>query len=301
MLTQGCIDILLRMKNDKHASSYVAFLLKVSKRRVNQIWQGYRRDGTLPKLNPGRKKIYSEEEKQAVSSMYLRYKVHAVRLSLTMKERHGMAIPHNRVHLYLKELGHSVEQESKKNRRKWVRYERDFSMELWHTDWCEIRFPDNRLRKLIIFQDDASRYLLAYGLFDAATTKNTLNVLKRAIKRHGVPESILTDHGTQFFNNQDPQLKETGFQSFLKKKGIRHILGRVNHPQTNGKVERLFQTVVKVLPEFDYNMAKVARWYNEVRPHMSLGNGLETPVDAFRRKRSPAAIAGSAASMFEVK
>jgi len=301
MLTPGCLDLLVRMKKEGHMSSYIGFLLRVTKRRVNQIWAGYRKGGTLPPLNPGRKRIYSEEEKKAVGQMYLKYRVRAVRLGKLMETRHNMAIPHNRIHTYLKELGHSVEQESKKNRRKWVRYERDYSMSLWHTDWCEIRFPGNKLRKLIVFQDDASRFLLAYGLFDEATTKNTLKVLKRAIKRHGKPESILTDHGTQFFNNQDPQLKETGFQAFLKKNGIRHILGRVNHPQTNGKVERLFYTITRILPEFEYNMPKVVKWYNDIRPHMSLGDGLETPKEAFIRKRSPAAKLGAASQIFEVK
>ena len=302
MLTKGLLNFLTRMKKEGHSSKYIAFLLKVSKRRINQIWKGYNEAGHLPPLNPGRKRIYSYEEKELVSSAYLKYRVHAVRLSKLLKEKHRLAIPHNRIHAYLKELGHSVEQESKKGRRKWIRYERDYTMELWHTDWCEFRMPDGRTKKLIVFLDDASRFILAYGLFDEATTRNTLKVLKRAIARHGLPDAVLTDHGTQFFNNQDPHFKETGFQAFLKEKGIRHILGRVNHPQTNGKVERLFLTLVKALPEFGYDMKKVAHWYNEVRPHMSLGvDGLDTPRQAFLSKRNPMAAGSVASEMFEVK
>ena len=43
---------------------------------------------------------------------------------------------------------------------------------------------------------------------------------------------------------------KTDFQIFLEKESIKHILGRVNHPQTNGKEEKAFGTVKAKVEHF---------------------------------------------------
>lgn len=66
--------------------------------------------------------------------------------------------------------------------------------------------------------------------------------------------------------------------------GIRQILSRVNHPQTNGKVERFFGTVKAKMGEFE-TIGDLMEWYNMKRPHMSLNlDVIETPYQAFVRK-----------------
>ena len=42
--------------------------------------------------------------------------------------------------------------------------------------------------------DDAS----ATVFFDSATTENTITVLRKGFAEYGIPNKILTDHGTQF-------------------------------------------------------------------------------------------------------
>ncbi|MFH1095358.1 MAG: integrase core domain-containing protein, partial [Candidatus Micrarchaeota archaeon] len=54
-------------------------------------------------------------------------------------------------------------------------------------------------------------------------------------------------------------------------------------PQTNGKVERLFGTIKQKRKEFPSLEAQF-HWYNQVRPHMSLKDELETPAEAYVRK-----------------
>ena len=76
-------------------------------------------------------------------------------------------------------------------------------------------------------------------MFAEATTDNALTVLKEAIAKHGKPASILTDHGSQFYANQ-AEYKRKGvsrFEQELVRLGIKHIMARVNRPQTNGKLE----------------------------------------------------------------
>ncbi len=46
----------------------------------------------------------------------------------------GYNISKNKIHEVLK-LGYARKEKNKKKRKKWIRYERKHSMELWHTDW----------------------------------------------------------------------------------------------------------------------------------------------------------------------
>ena len=65
---------------------------------------------------------------------------------------------------------------------------------------------------------------------------------------------------------------------------IQHILARVKHPQTNGKMERWFQTYAKNRQRLE-NFEEFVWWYNCRRPHQSLNwEVMETPYKAFYRK-----------------
>ena len=103
---------------------------------------------------------------------------------------------------------------------------------------------------------------------------------------HGKPREILTGRDSQFYASEiDGKTQgKTEFQLFLEEEDIKHIVGRVNHPQTNGKQERLFGTIKRHYYEFK-NLDELMHWYNEIRPHMSLDwDNLETPSQAFKRK-----------------
>lgn len=77
-------------------------------------------------------------------------------------------------------------------------------------------------------------------------------MLKEAIKKYGRSASILTDRGIQFYAVEaDDRLRGlTVFEKYLIENEIRQILLRVNHPQTNGKVEHSFKTVNDKLDNF---------------------------------------------------
>jgi len=167
----------------------------------------------------------------------------------------------------------------KKKRREWVRYERKHSMSLWQGDWKRLGE-----KWIIAFMDDASRFITCYGVFDSATTENTIKVLKKGFAEYGIPDEILTNHGTQFVAAKSRENAKHKFKEFLKENGVRHILARINHPQTNGKIERFFGLMEQKLHLFD-SVEEFIYWYNYVKPHMSLNfDELETPYQAFLRK-----------------
>jgi len=111
---------------------------------------------------------------------------------------------------------------------------------------------------------------------------------------YGKPESILTDRGTQFYASAGEKKVKgiSKFERFLLESGIKHIVGRVNHPQTNGKIERFFGTL-KAKARYFNSIDELIYWYNNKRPHMSLNlDELETPIRLFLRKLTPERVMG---------
>ena len=191
--------------------------------------------------------------------------------------------------------------ESKQTRRKWARYEHKYSNSMWHAGYK--RLDDQRW--LIVYEDDASRFVTGWAVFDEATAEHAIDVLDLAISGYGKPKSILTDHSPPLYaadSKTSPDMSQ--FQQRRKTLGIRHILAGADRSQTNAKLKLLYGEVQRKLPEFfdvagppsggsPVNtspieldpMARFIKWYNHVRPHMSLDMYTqETPARAFRRK-----------------
>ena len=89
--------------------------------------------------------------------------------------------------------------------------------------------------------DDASRKMLALLEVSSATTDWSIEGMIQALK-HGKIKQCISDHGAQFIHNLGGKSR---FKEFLKEHGIKHILCRIKHPQSNGKVEKM----VPNLPE----------------------------------------------------
>ena len=150
-----------------------------------------------------------------------------------------------------------------------MRYEREHSNSLWHTDWKQL--DDGRW--FLRYEDDASRFVTGYGVFENPTAENALAVLDAAIRDHGRPASIMTDHGSQFYANEKEGAGRGASESEkrLVKLGIRQILTGVRHPQTNGKLERLHGEIQRKLPRFEAVMMRTSEpidlfmnWYRAV-------------------------------------
>ena len=231
-LNERKIRWIIQQKLGGRGTGEIALIQRVSRRRVEQLWQAYRLAGVLPALKKAgrpRNATISLRDAALILETYDRLKVNALTLERALKHSHGVNLPHNSIHVILKENGRALPQQSKQRRRKWVRYEREHSMSLWHMDWKQL--SDGRW--WIAAMDDASRLIVNYGVFQEATTENTIHVLKQAIDKYGRPREVLTDRGSQFYANEGER-KEKGisqFETYLAEQGIKHILCRVNHPQ----------------------------------------------------------------------
>ena len=208
--------IVKEMEKGERSAYRIAKMQQISTRGVREIYNTYKRTGEyLYPCKPGRKPtpISPEEKKLILVTRKKHPLVGAVALEKIM-DMQGVHIPHNRIHRFLKDEGLAKDEPRKQRRRKWVRYERRYSNSLWHADWFE-----KKQDQVILFQDDASRFITGYGVFSNATSKNTIHVLEQAMQIYGIPKQVMTDHGTQFTslsrkNCKDPKSNE--FQQFLR-------------------------------------------------------------------------------------
>ena len=140
-LSERKIRWIIHEKLRGRGTGELALIQRVSRRRIEQLWQAYRATGVLPALKKvGRptKTSISLRDAALILEAYDRLKVDALTLENVLKHTHGLNLPHNRIHTILKENGRALPQESKQRRRRWVRYEREHGMSLWHTDWKQL-------------------------------------------------------------------------------------------------------------------------------------------------------------------
>ena len=289
-LDQRALKYIISKKGKKRAS-IVAEEMNVSTRWIQKIWQYHTRTGKIPQPKKmGRpKKTPTPKIIHTVLTKHAARPVGVVRLQ---KQMHNSKISRHIIYKIMKEEGLVVRSKAKSKRRKWVRYERKYSNAMWHADWHTMKDPRLKGLDLIVYLDDASRCVTGFGLFSEATTDHSIMVLRDAMKKFGVPGQILTDHGTQFTSNHTgvKKPKHTAYEQELLDNGIAHVMARVKHPQTNGKIERFFQTLETEIGWFE-GLPEFIQYYNEERLHFSLDiDNCETPRMAFRSKKATLAI-----------
>ncbi len=254
---------------------------KITPQHVCKVYRKYKNDKDPVLLKCGRKpRAITNEERKTVIQAYMEIRTGATMIEQYLDEK-GIHINHNRIHRILLEAKLAREEQKKKHRRSWVRYERKHSLSLVHADWFTFQG-----KEAIIFIDDASRFITGYGEFDSANMDNAIKVFKKSLK-WGIPKLTHTDHGTQFVSveAEGKKVNNSRFTEAIKDAGSKHILARVKHPQANGKAERAIGTIKRLWRELG-SLDKAVEHYNYKRPHRSLTNGkLRTPYQAFSDKK----------------
>lgn len=271
----------LRAKNNGWTTYQVRKIAHISIRRVNQVWQAYTVSGVVPEIGKkvGRPSlVVNQEEVDLVRKVYQEYRVSATTLERIIERDYNLHIPHNRINAILIMLGLAKKMLKRVLRKKdWIRYERRHSLTAVHIDW---HYYGGGIWVFAVI-DDASRKLLALIECESPTTEESIRGMQIALE-HGKIKQCISDHGSQFTANIIDG--NSRFKEFLNTKGIKQILCRIKHPQSNGKVEKWFETYDNHRFAFK-TMQGFMTWYNEKRPHRSLNfDILETPQMAFLRK-----------------
>ena len=178
----------------------------------------------------------------------------------------------------------------RKRRSDYKRWERSRAMELWQMDIVGgIILTGGREAKIVTGVDDHSRFCISAYVVARATATPTCDALALAMRRHGVPDQILTDNGKVFTGRFGPGTGEVLFDRICRENGIKHLLTAPRSPTTTGKVERFHKTLRsefltgKVFASVEEAQAALDTWvyqYNHDRPHQSIG--MVAPFERFR-------------------
>ena len=173
----------------------------------------------------------------------------------------------------------------------WQRFEHEQPNQLWQMDFKgHLAMGDGRCHPLLIL-DDHSRFLL--GLFACANEQDVTvrTHLTAVFRRYGLPRSLLTDNGSPWGVPQATD-RLTMLGAWLLRLGVEPWHGRIRHPQTQGKVERVNRSF-KAEVGWSYQFADLPAsqagfdaWrdtYNLIRPH----EALDLAVPASRYQPSP--------------
>lgn len=202
---------------------------------------------------------------------------------ITLRERTGwcaqrlkedlpdLQLSHDTINKVLKEHGFTRKEGNRGKLSRGVRFQRDHVNSLWHIDDSEF----GQKGKIIAVIDDCSRYCLGILHNNTVTTKVVVLFLEKLINKFGAPRQIISDNGSPY----GLRSKSSKFDKWCRKKGILHIRTRVNRPQTNGKVERLFGTIKREISFCNHDLEYFRLRYNHFRPHQSLK--WKTPSQVF--------------------
>ena len=276
----------IRVLNEGVSKYQARKIAGISKQRVYQIWNEYLCTGELPTLGVGNGRPalpIAEEDRSLVRRAYEQYRVSASTLERLIERDYGRHLSHNLIHKILVELGFAKHKTQRDKRKKnWIRYQRRHSLTAVHIDWHQ-RANDGIWVLAII--DDASRKILVIIECNSPTTEASIRGMQMALE-HGRIRQCISDHGCQFTTNNGG---DSRFRDWLDAHSIKQILCRIKHPQSNGKIEKWFQTYERHRDAFS-TIEEFLQWYNAVRPHRSLRfDELETPSLAFERlKRAEA-------------
>jgi transposase InsO family protein len=157
----------------------------------------------------------------------------------------------------------------------------------WQLDATQYVLSGGRTCAIFQLIDDHSRLAIASHAARAETSEGALEVVKKGIAAHGVPQRLLTDNGVAL----NPARRGTISQlvAFAATVGIEPITGRPYHPTTQGKNERFHQTLFRYLdkqpladtiPQLQAQIDAFDLIYNTQRPHQGLP-GRTTPQQAW--------------------
>ena len=186
------------------------------------------------------------------------------------RTKQRMQISHMTVYRILRQAGLNHPLTKPRIKRTYRRWQRMHPNSLWQ---CDLKLVGPKWLMGIL--DDHSRFVPGSEIFTEGTAENVMWLFDRAIHEYGKPRETLTDHGSVFWSVRKG---ESSFDQYCQQEGIKHIMGGIGKPTTQGKIERWFRTYDLEHDRFALHR-KFIYYYNWERPHMALN--YSTPAEIY--------------------
>ena len=158
--------------------------------------------------------------------------------------------------------------------------------QMWQTDFTYFKIIGWGWYYLSTILDDYSRYIIAWKLCSTMRASDVTETIELALAASGCDQAVvqhkprlLSDNGSCYISGE--------LAEWMQKQEMEHIRGAPFHPQTQGKIERWYQTMKnRILLENYYlpgnleqQISAFVDHYNNHRYHESLNN--VTPADVY--------------------
>lgn len=204
-------------------------------------------------------------------------------------EKENIQLPAGTVHRIF--LRHNLVREGDRRPQARQRFEREKPNQLWQMDFKGPKGWNQPVGPLSVL-DDHSRYAVALENTGSTQAAGVRAVLERVFRESGVPEEMLMDHGTPWFNTQG-RLGWSQLTVWLMDRDIKLCFSGIRHPQTQGKVERFHRSLAAALvrrgtPQDSQRQTWLNTFrheYNHLRPHEALE--MKTPHEVWQKSTRP--------------
>lgn len=177
----------------------------------------------------------------------------------------------------LERVEQAVAKKLGKRERRLNRYEKSYPGEMVHTDSSMLPLLRGEAittprEYLYVFVDDHCRWLFADILPDQTSWSAAICLDEALLMMPFTIHCMYSDNGKEF---------KGAFKALCKAQGIDQGFTKPYTPKTNGKAERVIKTIKTELLKGHSHLSReerrrhlyaFVRWYNQVRPHQSLGN-----------------------------
>ena len=155
--------------------------------------------------------------------------------------------------------------------------------QMWQTDFTYLKVVGWGWYYLSTILDDYSRYIVHWELCPSMNAEDVKRTVTRALDKTQLPVDqkprLLSDNGPCYISNE--------LKAFIGNRRMKHIRGKPNHPQTQGKIERYHRSMKNIIKLDNYylpgelkeRLAEYVDYYNNRRYHESLKN--LTPSDVY--------------------
>lgn len=194
------------------------------------------------------------------------------------------------IYRVLKRRGFVNPEPKKRPHCSYTRFQAELPNECWQADFTHWTLKNGLQFEILNVIDDHSRLLVASRVFGRIKSPDVVRTLHYAAENLGFPETFLTDNGLVFTTRRINGALGA-FEAELYSLGIKTKHSKPNHPQTCGKVERFHQTLKKHLAtqvhvstkkQLQGVLDRFSHYYNEVRPHRSVGR--RPPIEAYNAR-----------------